>query len=145
MELKLTRTIKLPERTIGDFSINGKPYCNTVEDVERLTWTGSGLARKLVGTKVFGKTAIPTGRYQVVMAYSSRFKMKLPLLLGVPQFEGILIHGGNTELDTEGCLCVGKKTADNKVYGAKSLGILKKLVDIIDTASKKEKVFITIE
>jgi len=144
MEITLKRVLKLPTKTLGLLSIDGKFFCDTLEDVERFSWVG-GVTKLLVGKKIFGKTAIPTGRYQVVMAYSNRFKMSLPLLLNVPQFTGILIHGGNTEADTEGCLLVGRKSADGNIYGAKSLGILNKLISKIEPATKTGKVFITIE
>lgn len=146
MEIKLKRTIKNTNNTLGEISINGVKFCDTLEDVERLTWTGSGTLRKLVGTKIFGKTAIPKGRYQVIMAFSPRFKRELPLLLNVPQFIGILIHSGNTELDTEGCILVGKHDAKKTmIAGGTSRKTSDQLNAIISTACKKEKVFITVE
>lgn len=144
MELTLNRKLKLENRTIGELLINGKKFCDTLEDKVRLTWSLLPL-RKLLGVKLWGKTAIPSGRYQVVMAYSNRFKRVLPLLVNVPQFEGILIHGGNTESDTEGCLLIGKlDTKTNTIYGAKSLGLLDKLMVQLESASKTGKIFITI-
>lgn len=141
MELTLKRTKKLEEKTIGELYIDGVKFCDTLEDKSRFTWSGNSL----LGTKIFGKTAIPTGKYQVVMAYSSRFKKSLPLLLNVPQYVGILIHGGNTEADTEGCILVGKlDPKKNVIYGAKTLGILSKLIEKIEPTTKKGKVYITI-
>lgn len=141
MELTLKRTQKLEEKTIGELYIDGVKYCDTLEDKARFTWSGNSL----IGTKIFGKTAIPTGRYRVVMAYSNRFKKSLPLLLAVPQYTGILIHGGNTEADTEGCILLGKLDPKKQViYGAKTLGILSKFIEKIEPACKKGKVFITI-
>src|SRR5574343_864662 len=57
--------------------------------------------------KVYGSTAIPAGRYEIVMMYSPRFGRELPRLLKVPNFDGILIHPGNDQHDTEGCLLPG--------------------------------------
>lgn len=58
--------------------------------------------------KVYGQTCIPTGTYKVVMAYSPRFKRNLPRLIDVPNYDGILIHKGNSAKDTLGCILVGK-------------------------------------
>lgn len=144
MEITLNRKLKLENKTIGELLINGKKFCDTLEDKIRLVWSFLPI-RKLLGVKIFGKTAIPAGRYQVVLAYSNRFKRVLPLLVNVPQFEGVLIHGGNTEADTEGCILIGKlDTATNTIYGAKSLGLLDKLMAQLEPASKTGKIFITI-
>ena len=55
-----------------------------------------------------GETAIPEGIYEVRITWSPRFKRNLPLLIDVPEFEGIHIHPGNTHLDTHGCLLPGE-------------------------------------
>lgn len=144
MELTLNRKIKLENKTIGELIVNNKKFCDTLEDKVRLYWSLLPF-RQLLGIKIWGKTAIPAGRYEIVITYSERFKRRLPLLLKVPQFESIRIHGGNTELDTEGCLLIGKlDTKTNTIYGAKSLGLLDKLMAILEPASKTGKIFITI-
>ena len=58
--------------------------CHTLEDVVRDA-----------GVKIHGQTAIPKGTYELIVSFSNRFKKRLPLLLNVPNFEGIRIHGGN--------------------------------------------------
>lgn len=144
MELTLNRKLKLENKTIGELYIGSKKFCDTLEDKVRLTWSLLPF-RKLLGVKLWGKTAIPAGRYQVVITYSERFKRRLPLLLNVPQFESIRIHGGNTEADTEGCPLIGKlDPKTNTIYGAKSLGLLDKLMVQLESASKTGKIFITI-
>lgn len=63
--------------------------------------------------KIYGETAIPTGTYEVRVTWSPKFQRNLPLLLGVPHFEGIRIHRGNLPKNTLGCILVG----ENKVKG----------------------------
>lgn len=101
MELLLIRKYKNKEYTIGKLYVSGEYFCDTLEDAVRdLRKDGSG--------KIRGITAIPSGKYVVTMTYSPRFKRVLPLLNGVPFFEGVRIHRGNTAKDTEGCILVGK-------------------------------------
>ena len=102
MELTLRRLHKRSQFTLGTLSIEGKPFCQTLEP----TWRDIAPGGK--GRKVPGKTAIPEGRYQVVVTRSPRADGQwLPLLLHVPGFAGIRIHAGNTVDDTAGCILVG--------------------------------------
>jgi len=94
MELLLKRLHKTSNSTIGELYVNGVFECYTLEDVER-------------DVKIKNETAIAKGKYKVVITYSNRFKRDLPLLLNVPNFEGVRIHSGNTNHDTEGCILVG--------------------------------------
>ena len=82
--------------TISRLSVDGAPECYVLEDVVR----GAGI-------KVAGQTAIPAGVYSVIVDFSNHFSRDLPHVLDVPMFEGIRIHSGNTDADTEGCLLVG--------------------------------------
>jgi hypothetical protein len=97
MKLTLTRAHGTKLYTAGTLSIDGKFFCDTIEDEERTT-------------KVAGKTAIPLGTYKVIINQSIRFKRMMPLLLNVPNYAGIRIHSGNTSEDTEGCILVGMKS-----------------------------------
>jgi hypothetical protein len=92
--------------TIGKMYINGKSFCYTLEDVVRDA-NKDGDLKDEGEAKVHGKTAIPSGKYKVIVDESNRFKKQMPKLLNVPGFEGIRIHAGNTDADTHGCILVG--------------------------------------
>jgi len=83
MKIEVIRHTFTERSTIGSLYLNGKFECYTLEDVVR------------VGEKVPGATAIPEGIYPVQITFSNRFKRDLPLLLNVPNFDGIRIHTGN--------------------------------------------------
>ena len=108
MKLKLYRKFLGNKYTIGKLFINDEYICDTLEDVVRSE-----------GIKVYGETAIPYGVYEIVLTMSPRFKKILPLLLDVPHFEGVRIHTGNTEKDTEGCILVGYNKVKGKVVNSK--------------------------
>lgn len=109
MDIAIKRIYKGAEYTIGRLSIDGKYFCDTLEDTVRAP-----------GVKVRGKTAVPAGRYRVVLTLSPRFKRILPLLVDVPNFEGVRIHPGNTAEDTEGCLLVGFNQVKGKVVASRA-------------------------
>lgn len=119
MELTLRRKFKGPSYTIGDLSVNGKFFCNTIEDtVRELPATCPDTAKGKPCTckgKVYARTAIPAGTYRVTVEYSPKFRRKMPRLHDVPHFLGILIHVGNTERDSAGCIIVGRNTVKGKV------------------------------
>ena len=101
MKLRVERLWKEPAYTVGRLFVDGKLFCNTLEDTVR------DLSNE---KKVYGKTAIPYGEYKVVYNWSPKFGRNLPRLLNVPAFEGILIHPGNTADDSAGCILVGRNT-----------------------------------
>lgn len=127
MKLTLNRTFKGSAYTIGHLYVDGVYFCDTLEDVDRglkKTWPLENTQR----AKVPGATAIPRGTYGVTLSVQSpkfskpRYEKQygfcrgyLPRLLGVPGFEGCLLHIGNTHLDTEGCVLVGKNKVKGKV------------------------------
>lgn len=109
MKIKLKRTFKGAEYTIGKLYLNDEYFCDTLEDVVRPE-----------GRKIAGKTAIPTGEYKVVLTESKRFKKLLPLLINVPDFTGVRIHSGNTHHDTEGCILVGENKVKGRVINSRA-------------------------
>ena len=113
MELTLTRTEKTKDYTTGRLDIDGTYFCDTLEP----TWHSLGPGKP--GHKIAGRTAIPDGRYPVVVTYSPRFGRWLPLLLHVPQFEGIRIHAGNTPDDTAGYILVGENRRPDQVLDSR--------------------------
>lgn len=113
-DLDLRNTFILDRRwftdksTIGEFIMDGLVFCYTLEDTCRAK-----------GIKIYGATAIPAGRYELKITMSQRFKYDTPILLSVPNFEGVRIHKGNTDEDTEGCILVGMRHGEDVLYDSK--------------------------
>lgn len=141
MEMRLIRTTFTEASTIGELWIGDERVCFILEDTDR------GLASDMpleviTHKKQRGVTAIPAGRYEVVVNRSPKFGRDLPLLLDVPGFEGIRIHSGNTPADTLGCLLPGGQASDDFVGGSRVAFRL--LFAKINAALQHEQVFITI-
>lgn len=124
IKVLVKRIAKKPKYTIGKLFINGVFYANTLEDTDRgLTQDMS--EEEIKSKKIYGETAIPTGTYKVDMnTVSPKFKNrswakpyggKLPRLVNVKGFNGVLAHPGNQASDTLGCLLVGKNDVVGKV------------------------------
>ena len=133
MELTLQRIAKNKAYTLGELSIDGEKFCHTLEP----RW------RKPEAKKVAGKTAIPAGRYPVVITLSPKFKQWLPLLLHVPNFTGIRIHAGNTAKDTKGCILVGENTSKGTLSDSR-LWVERLKRRIVDAKERGEGVFIIV-
>ena len=119
----MIRIARKAEYTIGRLEDeNGKKLCDTLEPIWR-NYDGGEL-------KIPKKSAIPEGTYRVVTTYSLRFRKYLPLLVGVPGFEGVRIHSGNTSRDTEGCILVGHNLQVGKVLWSRIT--LEKLMKLIE-------------
>ena len=106
MNLKLVRIARKPKYTIGKLYVDDVHFCDTIEDPDRglsQTMPLADIAKK----KVKHQTAIPTGVYDVIVNMSQAKGRKLPRLLNVPGFDGILIHRGNSADDSSGCIIVG--------------------------------------
>ena len=130
MKIKVERRWPKATYTIGRFYIDGILYCNTLEDADRGLKQTDSLAY-IKSRKVAGETAIPKGTYGVAMNVTSPkyagvpwfwnlCRGKMPRLLNVPGFEGILIHTGTDALDTRGCILVGKNTKVGKLTDSKA-------------------------
>lgn len=142
MELKVIRKEFTSKTTIGELYINGVFFCYTLEDVDRgLTQDMS--KKDIEAKKVYGKTAIPYGRYEVIMSWSNKFKCVMPLVNGVVGYTGIRIHKGNSEVDTLGCLLVGMKKGVDKITN--STQAFDRLFVLLQEACSKGKVWITYE
>ena len=116
MKLRLERKYFNDTYTIGNLYIDGKYFCDTLEDKNRDVNKNGKFDNG--ETKVYGETCIPFGTYKIVVNMSSKFKRELPRLLDVPSFEGILIHRGNTAKDSAGCILVGENKAVGKVLNS---------------------------
>jgi hypothetical protein len=110
LELELIRETSKNDATIGLLYVNKRFQCYTLEDMVR-ELSGQPVSQ----WKVQGKTAIPVGRYKIIIDESAHFGYMLPHVLNVPGFEGIRIHKGNTAADTEGCILVGSIRRDHTV------------------------------
>jgi hypothetical protein len=131
MKLQVIRFMCGAECTVGELLVDGEHECWTLEDVVRPD-----------GEKVFGQTAIPYGTYSVVVNFSNHFQCDLPLLVGVPNFEGVRIHPGNTAADTEGCLLVGTEHTGNSVTNSR-MAFNALFPKIRDAFSRGEEITIT--
>ena len=151
MKLLLKRIAKKPAYTIGKLYIDGQYFSDTIEDKDRgLTQNMSSDAIKRI--KVANQTAIPIGTYKITLGtVSPRFGSKdfykknanggkLPRLLSVPGFDGVLMHCGNTAEDSSGCVIVGRNKAVGKVLESKETFI--KLYKTLQSA--KDEITITI-
>lgn len=141
MEILVQRQASEGGATISKLCVNGAFECYVLEDVIREI-----KGRPVAEWKIPGKTAIPSGRYKVIITMSNRFKKRLPLLLNVAGFEGVRIHAGNTAENTEGCLLTGQATIGNAIVGGTSRPALdalqRKIQAVLDAG---EVVWITIK
>lgn len=142
MELELRRLERTEVSTIGELYINGIKECYILEDKDRgLKQTDS--LESINKRKIMHLTAIPSGRYRVVISFSNRFQKYLPELLEVPGYAGIRIHSGNSADSSSGCLITGQTKAKDFVGNSRLAfdSLFKKLKAV----EKKEKIYITIK
>ena len=155
MELTLKRIALRSEYTIGKLYVDGEYVCDTIEDAVRDLDKDGKFANGEV--KIPGKTAIPYGRYEITMkvkspkysnftkySWAKKYDGYLPRLLNVPHFDGVLIHVGNSALDSEACVLVGENKVVGKVIN--SVNTFRRLMDdyLVPAKKRNEKIVITI-
>ena len=131
MEIKVIRKARKATYTIGKVYIDGQYFCDSLEDTDRgatqiMPFTSQGGNKGYWYTpdgsiiqKMPGKTAIPTGRYDVTTYYWEKHKCYVPMLLRVGGFTGILMHNGMTADHTEGCILLGKNNVVGRLDGSR--------------------------
>ena len=130
MNLILRRRPSGYKCTIGEmYGNDGLLVCYTLEDVVREV-----IGQPVMAWKIKGETAIPQGRYRITLTNSKRFKRVLPLVNMVEGFEGIRIHPGNTDADTEGCILPGMSVSPDENSVLESRYAFAKVYKLIDTA-----------
>lgn len=154
MELNLKRIAKTDNYTIGQLYINGKYECDTLEDTDRDLTSSMSLEEIKSKKKIYGNTAIPRGSYKITLdIVSPKFKDrvwakfcngKLPRLLDVKGYDGVLIHVGNKVSDTLGCILVGKNTS-NGVISNSTITFEKLYSSLLEGKDRGEELIIKIE
>lgn len=158
MKLLLKRIFTNNSYTIGHLYIVGENdmtyICDVLEDSDLKEFDNNQSTSWILNNKSFGRNCIPTGEYEIAMnIVSPKFSQKayykkvcnggkLPRLLNVPAYEGVLIHTGNTASDTNGCLLTGYNKVKGKVLESKKA--FEKLYKILDEANKRGEI-ITID
>lgn len=135
MLLEVKRLYKKDTYTIGVLMVDDEKFSDTLEDKVRDLKSEK---------KVYGETAIPAGKYKVVMSMSSKFKRVMPYLENVPQFTGIMIHPGNTIKDTLGCILVGENKKKGQLVNSRKYSdeLNKRINEAIE---RKEQVWIEVD
>ena len=133
MHIRVVREPTKNDTTLGALFIDDHWQCHTLEDIIRP-----------VGEKIYGETAIPPGRYKLVLSMSNRFIRILPEVLAVPNFTGIRIHAGNTAKDTHGCLLLGQtRNVEARSIGQSKLALEAFMTKITAVWDAKSELWIT--
>lgn len=140
MEISIDRIYAGKTYTIGLLFIDGEYFCDVLEDTDR-GLEDSMSEFEIKEKKIKHNTAIPTGRYRITMnVVSPKYKKIMPRILDVKGFDGILIHSGNTEKDTSGCILVGENKEKGMVLNSRNT--FARLFNILKNT--KEDIFITV-
>lgn len=143
MEIFLIRGNFNDEYTEGRLFIGGAYICDTIEDCDR--GLDNGMPEEVIlKKKVYGKTAIPVGRYKVTIDWSNKFQKNLIRILNVKGYDGIRMHSLNEASQSLGCIGVGKKTSDGWIgESRKTYSIIHKIVE--EALRQGDRVYLTIE
>lgn len=154
MELKVKRKAFEKDYTIGKLYIDGVAYCDTLEDCDRGLTQDMPL-EEIKAKKVYGKTAIPTGTYEIDMntvspkfkdrSWAKPFGGKLPRLVNVPGYEGVLFHPFNQASESLGCIAPGKNSVKGMVTDSSRTFMSLMSKHLLPAKVKGEKITITIE
>ena len=142
-EFRLFRDTLVTDWTMGVLSLDGKFLCYTLEDPVRELVTPNGWSWRS-DLKVYGKTAIPSGIYPLVVTMSARFRRRMPLIAAVPDFTGIRLHSGTNTEHTLGCPLTGRERDQTAGRLWNSAGLTDALVDIIDEINRRHPAYIEI-
>lgn len=140
MEIRIDRAWCKKGYTISRVFVNGKRYgdgqkwCSALEDEDR-GLNQSMPEAEIIRKKIYGRTAIPRGAYNVRVTYSPRFRKLMPLVDGVKGFSGIRLHSGNTAANTEGCILFGVNDRVGRVSNSRYW--TNKITALIEEATKK--------
>ena len=154
MELKVKRVAKKDEYTIGRLYVDGNLFSDTLEDCDRGLTQDMPL-EEIKAKKVYGKTAIPTGTYDIDMntvspkfekrSWAKPFGGKIPRLVNVPGYEGVLIHPLNQASESLGCIGVGKNSIKGMITDSSRTFMSLMSKYLLPAKLRGEKITLTIE
>lgn len=146
MILKVKRELSKDTYTPGTLYIDNEPFCSTIEDKDR-GLTQDMTIGEIQSRKIYGETAIPKGTYKVTTKIvSPKFSKypfymevcngRLPRLLDVPGYEGVLIHvadGWKKDKLLQGCIGIGERQSDGSLLKGKET--FRELYSILEGSS----------
>lgn len=152
MKIEMKRVFSNDRYTISHIYAYGVYVCDAIEDTDR-GWNSGMSDAWIRNNKVYAKSAIPVGIYEVTLnVVSPKFSQKpyykkfcggrLPRLLNVPGFDGILMHRGKDEKSSAGCIILGYNTIKGQVTNSQQA--FEKFYKILEEENKKKEK-ITIE
>jgi len=134
MKIRVVRKLEwtTDEASIGELFLNDATvrFCYTLEDVPR-------------EEKIAGETCIPPGIYKAIVSLSQRFKRRLLLLLDVPDFDSIRVHGGNSKEDTHGCILVGFTRGTDRI-GKSQLALMALMLEVEKAVAAGEDITVEV-